>query len=98
MGLLSTKLPFNLMLTQWSNLLNPLLSSPTATPRLLSGVSVVMGKNTINHGLGQKLQGYVVVLNSADATFYDMQSVNASTQKTLILVASAAATISLLVF
>jgi len=57
-----------------------------------------MGKNVVNHKLGQKLQGYVVVLNSADATFYDMQSLNPNQDKTLIIVASSAATVSLIVF
>lgn len=96
--MLSNKLPFNLMLAQWSQQLNPLLSSPLADASLLSGVVLQSGKNTINHKLGQPLQGYLVVLNSAAATFYDGQSSNPSPQTTLILNASAATTVSLLVF
>lgn len=98
MGLLSTKLPFPLMLTQWSALLNPLLKSPLANSALLSGISLTSGVNTINHTLGTKLQGYLVVLNSASVTFYDSQNTNPTPEKTLVLNASGATTVSLLVF
>lgn len=96
--MLSTNLPLNLLLTQWSSELNPLLSNPLSGAVLLSGIPIQMGVNTINHTLARKLQGYVVVMNSADATFYDSQNINPSPQSTLILVASEPATISLLVF
>jgi hypothetical protein len=52
----------------------------------------------INHKLAQKLQGWIVVLNSTSATFYDSQSTNPSPDKTLILNASAPTTVSILVF
>jgi hypothetical protein len=95
---LSTKLPYQLLLTQWSQALNPVLSSVTATPTLLSNVALTSGINVINHKLGQKLRGYLVVMNSAAATFYDGQDTNPSPDKTLILNSSAATTVSLLVF
>jgi hypothetical protein len=98
MSQLSTKLTFPDMLTKWSAQLNPLLASPLANAQILANVTLSSGANTINHKLGTKLQGYVVILNSANATFYDNQSTNPSPQSTLILVASAATTVSLLVF
>jgi hypothetical protein len=98
MGLLSVKLPFPLMLTQWSALLNPLLKSPVAAPNLLKNISLASGSNTINHTLGTTLQGYQVVMNSAAVTFYDSQNTNPTPDKTLVLVASGATTVSLLVF
>lgn len=98
MGQLSNKLPLNLLLTQWSAQLNPLLASPLAGASLLSNISLTEGVNTIEHKLGRPLQGYVVVLNSSNATFYDNQNTNPATDKTLILNASVATTVSLLVF
>lgn len=95
---LSTKLPYELLLTQWSQALNPLLASPTASPSLITDVALLTGTNIINHKLGQKLKGYVVVLKSAASIIYDSQQTNPSPDKTLILNASADATISLLVF
>jgi hypothetical protein len=96
--MLSTKLPYNLLLTQWASELNPLIANPLAGAVLLSGISLNMGVNTINHTLARKLQGYIVVMNSGDATFYDSQNINPTPQNTLILVASEPATVSLLVF
>lgn len=98
MGFLSNKLPFPLMLTQWAASLNPLLKSPLANPVLLSQISLASGVNTINHTLGAPLQGYIVCLNSAAVTFYDGQGSNPNPERTLILHASGAAIVSLLVF
>jgi hypothetical protein len=84
--------------TRWKAILDPVVSSPILAGRQLDGIVLVTGSNTINHGLGRKLQGYFVVLNSASATFYDTQSTNASTQLTLALVSSADTTISLWVY
>jgi hypothetical protein len=98
MAALSNKLPLELMQSQWAATLNPLLASPLADASILSNVALVSGPNTINHKVGAKLQGYVVVLNSANATFYDNQSTNPMPDKTLIIVASAPTTVSILVF
>lgn len=98
MGSLSNKLPYPLMLTQWSATLNPLLKSPIANPIILSNVSLASGQNTINHTLGQTLVGYMVILNSASATFYDGQNTNPTPDKTLVIYASAATKVSILVF
>lgn len=98
MGLLSNKLPFPLMLTQWSATLNPLIKSPLAAPILLKGILLASGANTIDHTLGAVLQGYIVILNSAAVTVYDSQNTNPTPDKTLVLNASGATTVSLLVF
>ncbi len=97
-GNLSPKLPWELANPKWAATLNPLLANPLMGGTLLQGVSLVTGANTINHGLGEKLQGYVVVLNSAAATFYDSQRTNQRPDLTLILNASAPTIISLYVF
>jgi hypothetical protein len=90
----------DLMLVEqrWKSQLDPVLASPLAKGHLVSNQVLVSGVNTINHGLGRKLQGYIVVLNSASATFYDNQDTNSMTQLTLVLNASAPTTVSLWVF
>jgi hypothetical protein len=84
--------------TRWKSILDPLLAGPLAGALLLPNVPVVTGTNVINHGLGQPLRGYIVVQNSANVTFFDNQRTNATPQLTLLLQASGASTISLLVF
>ena len=98
MAFLSNKLSLPDLLTKWSATLNPLIASPLATPVLLSDVALLAGTNVINHTLGAKLRGYIVVMNSASATFYDSQNTNPTPALTLILNASAKTTVSLLVF
>lgn len=98
MSNLSPKLPWDLANAKWAQTLNPLLANPAVNGRILSNVAVVSGANTINHGLGRKLQGYVVIMNNSAVTFYDSQSVNQMPEINLILNASGPAIISLYVF
>ena len=86
------------MQSAWSSQLDPVLANPVCSSSILSNIVVKTGSNTINHLLGQKLQGYVVIMTNAAVTFYDTQSTNPNPQQTLQLVASGPATISLLVF
>lgn len=95
---LSPKLEWNLANPKWAASLNPIIGNPLVSGSILKDVKVSTGNNTINHGLGRKLQGYFVILNSASVTFYDRQSTNSMPDLTLVLVASGAATISLYVF
>lgn len=97
-GNLSPKLPWELANPKWAATINPVISNPIVAGNLLRGVVLVSGDNTINHGLGEKLQGYTVVMNSAAVTFYDKQASNPRPQLTLILNASGATTVSLYVF
>lgn len=97
-GNLSSKLPWELANPKWAARLNPLLANPLTQGRLLSNLVLVSGDNTINHGLGVDLQGYIVVMNSAAVTFYDKQSTNQMPELTLILHTSGITTISLYVF
>lgn len=88
----------SLIQTKWKSVLDPALSEPILDGRLISNISLVSGDNTINHGLGSKLRGYIVVMNSAAVTFYDKQSTNQMPSLTLVLNASGATTVSLWVF
>lgn len=97
-GSLSSKLPWDLANPKWAQRLNPLLANPVSNGQIISGVKVVTGSNTINHGLAKNLQGWFVVMNNANVTFYDNQTNNQYPDLTLLLIASGAATISLYVF
>lgn len=97
-GNLSSNLPWELANNKWAGTLNPLLANPIVNGSLLKNISVTTGANSIAHGLQRKLQGYIVVLNSANVTFYDTQATNQMPDIYLVLHASGAATISLYVF
>lgn len=95
---LSPSLPWALANPKWAATLNPLLGNPIVNGSLLQGVVLKTGTNVINHGLGRKLMGYMVVLCNAAATFYDNQEENQRPELTLALVSSAPATVSIYVF
>lgn len=95
---LSSKLDWSLANPKWAATLNPLLANPLVSGLVLSNISVSSGNNTINHTLGRTLQGYIVIMNSANVTYFDRQSTNQYSDLTLILVASGPAKISLYVF
>lgn len=97
-GNLSSKLAWELANPKWAATLNPVVSNPIVGGNLLQGVALTTGVNTINHGLGDKLQGYIVVMKNANITIYDSQSTNPRPQLTLVLNASGPATVSLYVF
>lgn len=97
-GNLSSKLTWELANPRWASTINPVLSNPIVGGNLLQNVAVTTGANTINHGLNDRLQGYIVVMNNAAATFYDSQKTNPRPDLTLVLNASGAAIISLYVF
>lgn len=97
-GNLSPKLPWELANPKWAATLNPVLANPLVGGNLIQNIALAFGDNTINHGLSDKLQGYIVVMNSAAVTFYDKQSTNPRPQLTLVLNASGATRVSLYVF
>lgn len=95
---LSPKLPWALANPKWASALNPLLANPLSAGILLESMTLTSGANVINHGLQRKLLGYIVVLNSDNATFYDSQLINQRPDLTLILNASAPAVVTIYVF
>lgn len=95
-------LPFGLTLemmqTKWRSILNPLLANPTNNSSLLRGISLINGTTTINHLLGETLQGWKVVGIDGAATIYDQQANNPRPELTLVLVSNAAVQVTLEVF
>lgn len=88
-----------LMQTAWAQQLNPVVELPINSGVIINGISLVIGDNTINHTLGRKLQGWVVVgMHNAFSQIFDKQSTNQMSNLTLILNSSAITKIDLLVF
>jgi hypothetical protein len=90
--------PFQLMQNSWGAVLNPIINNPLNLGNILNGIVLASGDNTINHKLGRKLQGWYIVGQNASATFYDKQSTNSMPNLTLVLNASGAVTVNMVVF
>lgn len=75
-----------------------LQAAPTIRGQILSSIILTSGDNTVNHLLGRTLVGWHIVRQRASATIYDKQDTNTSTDSTLVLNASAAVTVDILVF
>lgn len=78
--------------------LNRLLGLPLNSGQQLVKVNLASGANTVPHGLGRELQGWFLVRLRASATVFDTQDSNPTPAKTLLLTASAAATVDLYVY
>lgn len=87
----------NQLQSNLANALNYPLTNPLLFGAQIRDIALKTGSNTINHGLGRKLQGWILIGINAAITLYDMQLVNPSDQ-TLILVASGPAIANLYVF
>ena len=98
MSKLPQELPWHDADNKWAAILNPIVSNPANNSLILKDIALVSGDNTINHKLGRKLQGYIIVGINAAATIYDKQATNQMPQLTLVLNSSAPATAQILVF
>ena len=93
MAQLSTKLPYDQMLTKWSSALNPILAN-----LLVQGLpleSVILVANTpqvLNHSLGRTQVGFIITDQSAAASIFRTQPLN---DQTITLESNANVTINL---
>lgn len=79
--------------------LKPLVGQPILNNVILQDIELVSGsENTINHGLSRELIGWILIKQDAGALIWDSQDDNTTTNKTLILNASADVKVSILVF
>lgn len=74
--------------------LNQLLKNPIVQGNFLTK-ALVVGVNSISHGLGRVMQGWIISDVNASVTIYRSAPMNAST---LTLVSSGTATVSIYVF
>jgi len=96
--MLPQKLTLDLMQTQWASQINPVIDNPLSKPIFLKNVLLTAGANTINHKLGRPLQGWFTTRVRSSVTIYDQQDANQTPGLTLVLVASAPASVDLGVF
>ncbi len=95
----TTDYAVNQLQSNISKVVDNLSVQPLITGNLLQKVALVVGNNTIYHGLDAPLKGWIVTrIRGVAATFYDNQDTNISQSKTLILYSSAAVTVDLVVF
>lgn len=69
--------------------LQPIFNTPILGGNLLTNQTLVTGLNSINHGLGRNLNGWIPVRIRSSATFFDSQDTNKTPQLTLALNSSA---------
>lgn len=93
--MLSTQLPYELLLTNWSSQLNPLLSNPLNGVSILENISLSTGVNVISHKLQKLQQGWFLVDKQGAADIYRSAPFNSLT---LTLTSSASVTVNIGVF
>lgn len=81
-----------------STALTPVLQNPIVNGIILKDVTLASGDNTINTGLGRKLQGWFLTRVNASTSVFDKQSTNTMPELTLILNSSAGALVDVYVF
>lgn len=95
---LPQQLSLDQMQNKWAAIINPILRAPIANGLLLTNVALSNGTTIVNHKLGRKLQGYIIVGINGAAQVYDNQATNQMPELTLSLTSNAAVTCSLWVF
>lgn len=96
--MLAQKLPLELMQTSWAQALNPVIACPLIQGRLIQNQVLVNGTTIVNHKLGRKLVGWIVVGINSSASIFDNQASNQTPELTLSLTSNAMATVNLWVF
>ena len=96
--MISPKMPWELANPKIAAEINPILTNPLVSGRFLNGIKLAVGNNTINHQLGSKLQGWIIIGINGVSDIYDKQAANQHPELTLILNSSAAVTINLYLF
>lgn len=85
----------SLALNKWRSIINPFVAQPFLNGNMLNNVALVVGTNTINHGLARVQQGWSLVDISASSIIFRMAPLNGST---LVLSSSVATTVKIWVF
>lgn len=98
MNRLPQQLTLDQLMPKWAAVINPILASPIVNGLQLDNIVLTIGDNVINHKLGRKLQGWIIVRKNAQAGIFDTQDVNQMPQLTLNLTSDADVTVSLWVY
>lgn len=89
------QLPLNFDAARWKSLLDPVIAAPMTGVSVLQEISLVTGKNVINHKLGTTLQGWFLTDQNAAAMIYRSAPFSSTT---LTLTSSAPVTVNIGVF
>lgn len=76
---LSNKLDWESANPIWASSLNPLIANPINNAKILNGVTLSVGTNIINHGLGMVLNGWFLTDIRGPATVYRSAPMNSTT-------------------
>ena len=74
---LPIKMPFELMLTKWASILNPVIANPLNGVLILKNVALVSGNNQIPHLLQQIQQVWIITDIQGVADIYRYQAFDA---------------------
>lgn len=89
----------NLIQDNTEDAINSIALNSFLNGNILEDIQLVTGQdNIVNHKLGKKLQGWLLVGNNANSVIYDNQSSNNTPNLTLLLRATANCTVKLYVF
>ena len=92
---LPIKIPYDLMLTKWASILNPVIANKLNGVSILSNIVLAVGSNKIPHLLGRAQQGWFVTDVNGIATIYRSKPFEANF---IYLTSSAIVTVSIGVF
>lgn len=81
-----------------ASVIAPFLNSEVLDGVLLKNISLGSGTNFVEHKLGRKIQGWIVVRQRSDARVWDDQDNNVNVSRTLKLQTSAAVEVDLWIF
>lgn len=81
--------------TIWKSILDQLLAKPLSNNQMLTGISLIMGDNVINHRLGRQMQGWIISDIDSSISIYRSAPFN---DLTLTLNSSGSGVINLVVF
>lgn len=77
---------------------NPLIGNPVTSGNLVKGISLNVGNNLINHGLGYAITGYFIASSTGISVFADNIQNNPSPAQSFTLYSSVATTANIYCF
>ncbi len=95
---LAQQLTLDQLQNLWASALNPILANPIVNGRLVQDQSLTIGTTAVEHKLGRKPQGWMVVGINGIAEIYDTQATNQLPHLFLNLVSDANVSVNLWVF
>jgi len=95
---LPQQLTLQMMQNRWATLIEPLINASIVDGNLLPNITLTIGNNSINHQLGRKLKGWIIVGINGIAEIYDTQATNQMPDLTINLTSDSNVSVSLWVF